>query len=276
MSSQFHNRLVGTVVLVALGVIFLPDILDGKKERQEEQFAEIPLRPTAITQKNTDEMFEVLSAQEVDGEGAQPDEVSSNDDTALAQAVGADPKSELTPESKPKPESKTELAQVVAKEQAKPQVAKTEPKAEVKEVKTETAKAEPKKDTPKPVVAKTEPKKPESKPTTVAKTETAKTESAKPAKDDGIKVVSRDSLKPGLTLQLGAFSNAANVKSLVAQLRKSGYKAYTIPETPKDGVLTKVFVGPDVSEAKLKKVQQEVENLTRLKGRIVPFNPLES
>lgn len=276
MSSQFHNRLVGTVVLVALGVIFLPDILDGKKERQEEQFAEIPLRPTAITQKNTDEMFEVLSAQEVDGEGAEPDEASSNDDTALAQAVGADPKSELTPESKPKPESKTELAQVVAKEQAKPQVAKAEPKAEVKEAKTETAKAEPKKDTPKPVVAKTEPKKPESKPTTVAKTETAKTESAKPAKDDGIKVVSRDSLKPGLTLQLGAFSNAANVKSLVAQLRKSGYKAYTIPETPKDGVLTKVFVGPDVSEAKLKKVQQEVENLTRLKGRIVPFNPLES
>jgi len=276
LSSQFHNRLVGTVVLVALGVIFLPDILDGKKERQEEQFAEIPLRPTAITQKNTDEMFEVLSAQEVDGEGAEPDEASSNDDTALAQAVGADPKSELTPESKPKPESKTELAQVVAKEQAKPQVAKAEPKAEVKEAKTETAKAEPKKDTPKPVVAKTEPKKPESKPTTVAKTETAKTESAKPAKDDGIKVVSRDSLKPGLTLQLGAFSNAANVKSLVAQLRKSGYKAYTIPETPKDGVLTKVFVGPDVSEAKLKKVQQEVENLTRLKGRIVPFNPLES
>lgn len=281
MSSQFHNRLVGTVVLVALGVIFLPDILDGKKERQEEQFAEIPLRPTAITQKNTDEMFEVLSAQEVDGEGAEPDEASSNDDTALAQAVGADPKSELTPESKSKPESKTELAQVVAKEQAKSQVAKAEPKAEVKEAKTETAKAEPKKDTPKPVVAKTEPKKPESKPTTVAKTEkpkteTAKTESAKPAKDDGIKVVSRDSLKPGLTLQLGAFSNAANVKSLVAQLRKSGYKAYTIPETPKDGVLTKVFVGPDVSEAKLKKVQQEVENLTRLKGRIVPFNPLES
>jgi len=89
-------------------------------------------------------------------------------------------------------------------------------------------------------------------------------------------VVSRDSLKPGLTLQLGAFSNAANVKALVAQLRKSGYKAYTIPDTPKDGVLTKVFVGPDVSEVKLKKIQEEVESLTRLKGRIVPFNPLES
>ncbi|MGL5907960.1 MAG: SPOR domain-containing protein, partial [Shewanella sp.] len=52
MSSQFHNRLVGTVVLVALGVIFLPDILDGKKDRKEEQFAEIPLRPMAIAQNH--------------------------------------------------------------------------------------------------------------------------------------------------------------------------------------------------------------------------------
>ncbi|MCL1094799.1 SPOR domain-containing protein [Shewanella kaireitica] len=45
MSSHFQNRLVGVIVIVALGVIFLPDILDGKKQRQEEQFAEIPLRP---------------------------------------------------------------------------------------------------------------------------------------------------------------------------------------------------------------------------------------
>ena len=65
MSSQFHNRLVGTVVLVALGVIFLPDILDGKKDRQEEQFSEIPLRPTVIEQqKADDDMFEVLSAED--------------------------------------------------------------------------------------------------------------------------------------------------------------------------------------------------------------------
>ncbi|MCL1050788.1 SPOR domain-containing protein [Shewanella abyssi] len=45
MSSHFQNRLVGVIVIVALGVIFLPDVLDGKKQRQEEQFAEIPLRP---------------------------------------------------------------------------------------------------------------------------------------------------------------------------------------------------------------------------------------
>ena len=46
MASKFQNRLVGTVILVALVVIFLPDLMDGHKlEQKEEAFAKIPLRP---------------------------------------------------------------------------------------------------------------------------------------------------------------------------------------------------------------------------------------
>lgn len=257
MSSQFHNRLVGTVVLVALGVIFLPDILDGKKDRQEEQFSEIPLRPTVIEQqKADDDMFEVLSAEDA--------AALNGTEVALAEMpVNADnEKSVATPV--------IEVAKQDVKKDVKPDVKKAEPKPETK--------PEAKKEPPKATV-KTEPaKKADAKATTVAKAEKPKAETPKAsaAKEDAVKVVSRDSLKSGFTLQLGSFNNATNVKALVAQLRKSGFKAYTIPENPKDGVLTKVFVGPDVSEAKLKKVQVEVENLTRLKGWIVPFNPLES
>ncbi|AVI67368.1 SPOR domain-containing protein [Shewanella sp. NKUCC05_KAH] len=257
MSSQFHNRLVGTVVLVALGVIFLPDILDGKKDRQEEQFSEIPLRPTVIEQqKADDDMFEVLSAEDA--------AALNGTEVALAEMpVNADnEKSAVAPV--------IEVAKQDVKKDVKPDVKKAEPKPETK--------PEAKKEPPKATV-KTEPaKKADAKATTVAKAEKPKAETPKAsaAKEDAVKVVSRDSLKSGFTLQLGSFNNATNVKALVAQLRKSGFKAYTIPENPKDGVLTKVFVGPDVSEAKLKKVQVEVENLTRLKGWIVPFNPLES
>ncbi|MGL6122056.1 MAG: sporulation protein, partial [Shewanella sp.] len=126
MSSQFHNRLVGTVVLVALGVIFLPDILDGKKDRQEEQFSEIPLRPTVIEQQNVqDEMFAVLSAE---------DDASLNGtEVALAESVmNAD-------------HEKSVVASVA--EVAKPDVKKAEPK-----------KVEPKKEPPK-VTVKAQPKK---------------------------------------------------------------------------------------------------------------------
>lgn len=45
MASKFQNRLVGAVVLVAVGVIFLPTLLDGDKKYNEDQFAAIPLVP---------------------------------------------------------------------------------------------------------------------------------------------------------------------------------------------------------------------------------------
>ena len=44
MATQFQNRLVGTLVLVCLGVIFLPDLFDGKKEHNKENFQSIPLQ----------------------------------------------------------------------------------------------------------------------------------------------------------------------------------------------------------------------------------------
>lgn len=45
MASKFQSRLVGTIILVAVGVIFLPDLFDGKKQHYQEQFASIPLQP---------------------------------------------------------------------------------------------------------------------------------------------------------------------------------------------------------------------------------------
>jgi DedD protein len=45
VASKFQNRLVGTIILVALGVIILPGLLDGKKKHYEDEFASIPLVP---------------------------------------------------------------------------------------------------------------------------------------------------------------------------------------------------------------------------------------
>ncbi len=41
MASKFQNRLVGTIVLVALGVIVLPGLLDGQKKHYQDEFAAI-------------------------------------------------------------------------------------------------------------------------------------------------------------------------------------------------------------------------------------------
>ncbi|MCL9781854.1 SPOR domain-containing protein [Vibrio sp. S4M6] len=45
MASKFQNRLVGTIILVAIGVIVLPDFLDGKKTHYQDSIASIPIKP---------------------------------------------------------------------------------------------------------------------------------------------------------------------------------------------------------------------------------------
>ncbi|MCU4675681.1 SPOR domain-containing protein [Catenovulum sp. 2E275] len=45
MASTFQNRLVGSIVFIALIVIFLPDLLDGKKSEYSDQFETIPNKP---------------------------------------------------------------------------------------------------------------------------------------------------------------------------------------------------------------------------------------
>ncbi len=49
MASALQNRLVGTVIVVALAVIFLPDLLDGKKVSNEDVFVSVPATPAKKT-----------------------------------------------------------------------------------------------------------------------------------------------------------------------------------------------------------------------------------
>jgi DedD protein len=57
LATQFQNRLIGTVILVSLGVIFLPDLLMGKKNDIAAPAGSMPLRPeqslAAVSQQET-------------------------------------------------------------------------------------------------------------------------------------------------------------------------------------------------------------------------------
>ncbi|GAM69290.1 DedD protein [Vibrio sp. JCM 19236] len=63
MASKFQSRLVGTIVLVAVGVIVLPDVLDGQKLHYKEEFVAIPIKPELESEV---ESFEVLEPVEED------------------------------------------------------------------------------------------------------------------------------------------------------------------------------------------------------------------
>lgn len=45
MSTPFQNRLVGTMIVAAVAIIFLPDLLDGDKQTYQADFDAIPTAP---------------------------------------------------------------------------------------------------------------------------------------------------------------------------------------------------------------------------------------
>ena len=78
MSYALQNRLVGTAIIVAIVVIFLPDLLDGKQESKRNLFVELPQKPPMKTVKSPESFdtnkvkeaatrkVEVISEQAVD------------------------------------------------------------------------------------------------------------------------------------------------------------------------------------------------------------------
>ncbi|NIY94206.1 SPOR domain-containing protein [Vibrio diazotrophicus] len=86
MASKFQSRLVGTIILVAIGVIVLPDVLDGKKMHYQEEITSIPIRP----ELNSDvEKFEVL--EPVEDQTALPESpVSVTQQTSQTSNASAD------------------------------------------------------------------------------------------------------------------------------------------------------------------------------------------
>ena len=69
------------------------------------------------------------------------------------------------------------------------------------------------------------------------------------------------------SIQLGAFSNQANVERLVAQLQDAGHPAYTRPIN----TLTGVYVGPKVDRGEADRLLTELEAQFGLSGRVVQY-----
>ncbi|WP_199454610.1 SPOR domain-containing protein [Vibrio owensii] len=105
MASKFQSRLVGTIILVAVGVIVLPDVLDGKKLHYKEEFASIPIKPELDSDV---ENFEILEPVE-DDVSLPESPVTATVDESEEPQVGV---SEPEPEPVTQPEEMTQPEQV--------------------------------------------------------------------------------------------------------------------------------------------------------------------
>ncbi|MDF2411574.1 cell division protein DedD [Aeromonas sp. 2HA2] len=250
MASKFQNRLVGTVILVALVVIFLPDLMDGNKlEQKDEAFAKIPLRPELepakpalqVSAASTLPAEHLASQQQASAaeqwqveEVSDPVTLATNKNPSAAQAQQPATKPVAQPVVKPKPE-------VIAKKPVEPPKPKPVP--------------------PKPVETKPQVGQIKSMDDLIASKMAPQTQA--PA------VSSQGSW----ILQLGAFKNVDSVNALVSKLRAAGYSAQTSPRTPVQGQLNRVFIGPDVSRAKLQGMQGRIGQMTGLSGSVVAYKP---
>ncbi|AHG18781.1 cell division protein DedD [Chania multitudinisentens RB-25] len=234
MASKFQNRLVGTVILVALGVIILPGLLDGKKKHYEDEFAAIPLvpKPGDVHETDMPPANQALPAQPPEGAGALVEQQAA---TEAAAQQAANQAREQQPVAVVEPPPLIETTPVPP------------PKQKPAEVKPEEVKPKP---LPPP---KVEPK-PEVKP------------EPKPVAEEKAPV------GQAYVVQLGALKNAAKANEIVASLRLSGYRAYTVPTTPVQGELTRIYVGPEASKQKLQSSLPELNAISGLSGQVKAYS----
>ena len=252
---------MGTVILVALVVIFLPDLMDGNKlEQKEEAFAKIPLRPELEPAKPALQVSAAstlpadhLASQQQASAATQWQVEEIGDTVTLAAnqasaAAQAQPATQTAAKPEPKPVPKPEVVAKKSVEQPKPKPVPPKP-VEVKR---------PVENKPQAGQIKSMDDLIASKMTTQAATPAPA--AAAPAQGSWI-------------LQLGAFKNADSVNALVGKLRAAGYSAQTSPRTPVQGQINRVFIGPDVSKAKLQGMQSRISQMTGLSGSVVAYNP---
>ncbi|EOL8939220.1 cell division protein DedD [Cronobacter dublinensis] len=241
MASKFQNRLVGTIVLVALGVIVLPGLLDGQKKHYQDEFAAIPLVPKPGDRDEPDMLpaaTQALPSQPPEGAAEEVRAgnavTSSIDTTRLPADTGAE--LDDVPVTPVKPKA-TEPARTrpADKPQSKPQRDKTDEQLAMVSEGEAPAKPEPAKTTP-PEKAQTPP------------------------------------AGKAYVVQLGALKNADKVNEIVGKLRSAGYRAYTSPSTPVQGKITRILVGPEASKDKLKSSLGELNSLSGLNGVIMNYS----
>lgn len=227
MASKFQNRLVGNIILVALGVILLPGMLDGKKKHYQDEFAAIPLVAKP-------------------GDSNEPDMLP-----AVTQALPSQP-----PEGAAE-EVRAGNATVPSLDSSQITVNRNE---DLNEVPMPVTPHRPKSVTPAPEKTQTKPPR-ETVSTTPVKRE-----------DTTAQQVIAPPIGKAYVVQLGALKNADKVNEIVAKLRTSGYRVYTLPSTPVQGNITRILVGPDTSRDKLQRSLGDLHQVSGLNGVILNYS----
>ncbi|MBI2380143.1 MAG: SPOR domain-containing protein [Gammaproteobacteria bacterium] len=245
MDGGLKQRLVGALVLVALAVLFIPILLDNQRD-------EAPLSSRIPQEPALGEVREIS----LDLEQAHQQVVKEQ------QALVARIPSNNTPADQAPAEAQTAMPEVVA--EPEPGTAEPVPDASAVEPPSQQPAADV------DVAAKPVPAAEGTQPAIAAQTQPETNgPSAKPAQGSGDAIGAF--LRSAWVVQAGVFGSEANAKALTAKLKSAGFKAFT-RKTPEG---TRVFIGPELDRSKAVAMAPRVEIITKVKPRVVPFDPMQ-
>jgi len=234
LSTPFQNRLVGTIIVAAAAIIFLPDVLDGDKQSYQADFEGIPSAPEF--EKNTSsKTFPAQLLKKIPQttltEDIALDDIATNKNEEL-------PTQNNVESIKPKSDG-TVKVNALAKN---PSFKKNKNKVSASDSKTVNTKL------------------------SNAKVAATNKSNRKPLPEKSI-------ASESWVIQLGSFRHKNNVNELLSKLKKNGYTAFTKPIKTKNGTLTKVFVGPALIKSSLENKIAKLKVLTNVQGKVARFYP---
>lgn len=206
MSTPFQNRLVGTIIVAAVVIIFLPDVLDGEKKSHQTDFEAIP-NAAVFSGKLTTKPF---PEDKLIHKKSEPTSNERAIDDIVAQKTAPIAK-------KQSDNVEAVAAKITSQPQNKPPV----------QIAQKTSKALPEK-----AIA-----------------------------------------KEAWVIHLGSFKDKDNVAQLLKKLKSKGYIAFTKPIKTKQGVLTKVIIGPELIKSAMVKKLPALKKLTGIQGKVAYFEP---
>lgn len=256
MTAVFTNRLIGTAILIVAAVVFLPDLLDGRKQVSKDDFKAIPERPefaevaqpAVFSQDQHQAAQTAAMAPVTDNSPALdvPSAATPAEQTATEPAVqNAATPADTGTDPDPMADTKPTLTEQAAQAQADTNQAGTN---QAKNVQTATLPAE------------------------ALPAEKTTTEPPAPVK------VEKPLSQAAYVVKVGSFSKEQNANALVSKLKAAGHNAFTRKIVNSQGTtMVSVLVGPDLKKDKLEAKLAELQQLAQVpKLKVSSYQPVEN
>lgn len=269
MTAVFTNRLIGSAILVVAAVVFLPDLLDGQKQVNKDDFKAIPERPEfaevakpAVFSQDQHQAAKNTAMAPVTDDSQPLDAPVSGDVTKAEPELSAADMNPAAGQTDPEPSAMTPAATT---EQSSTQPSATPQAATTPSATTQAAVA-----SGSNVQAATLPA--DSLPAEI--TTTGPSVAEKPAEVKVEKPLS----KAAFVVKVGSFGKEQNANALVSKLKAAGHNAFTRKIVNSQGVtMVSVLVGPDLKRDQLEAKLTELQQLAQVpKLKVSSYQPVEN